>query len=388
MVVTAAPNGYPAAAEPTLTRAEINRRNSQRSTGPRTETGKRRSSLNAPTRGLTSQSPLLPGEDPVEHAASRRECLHNLQPRNKLEAMFADRIADAMWGSTRAGKAAAAQLEYDLRNRPLEQAAADREQVIECGARMLHDLAVATAREIEDRLGGPGHPARLLATLEQTVAGCDWLLGRFGRLSQHLRTQNAWTKRDGYELVRLHGHFIGDLNQSDDVAAILVLSESVATESLPSADDDDDDDKPADHGVNSGQPAEAAVATAANRSSDTKCKAKSAALERTFRLILGVFDAACMDRRDATTAVLKRFVPPNVEVARSQLTQVIDAATRRLEQIRALRVQIDQANAADLAVRLAAAPTREASLQHRRLLTHAATAQQHHEHVPEHPHRL
>ena len=44
-------------------RTAINRANSQHSTGPRTEAGKRRSSLNALRHGLTAASAVLPSED-------------------------------------------------------------------------------------------------------------------------------------------------------------------------------------------------------------------------------------------------------------------------------------------------------------------------------------
>jgi hypothetical protein len=45
-------------------RAEINRRNAARSTGPRTPEGKSRSRLNALKHGLTARTLVLPGEDP------------------------------------------------------------------------------------------------------------------------------------------------------------------------------------------------------------------------------------------------------------------------------------------------------------------------------------
>jgi hypothetical protein len=42
---------------------EANRRNAQQSTGPRSEAGKRTSSLNALRHGLTSRMVVLPTED-------------------------------------------------------------------------------------------------------------------------------------------------------------------------------------------------------------------------------------------------------------------------------------------------------------------------------------
>jgi hypothetical protein len=44
-------------------RTEINRANAQHSTGPKTESGKQKSSLNALRHGLTSQIVVMPTED-------------------------------------------------------------------------------------------------------------------------------------------------------------------------------------------------------------------------------------------------------------------------------------------------------------------------------------
>src|SRR6266567_1391555 len=52
-------------------RAEINRTNAQNSTGPRTEAGKQRSSVNALRHGLTGQTVVLPSDD---LAAYERHC--------------------------------------------------------------------------------------------------------------------------------------------------------------------------------------------------------------------------------------------------------------------------------------------------------------------------
>ena len=57
---------------------EANRRNSQKSTGPRTEAGKIASSQNAVTHGLRAKTLVLLGEDPLvldDRRAAWRPCL-------------------------------------------------------------------------------------------------------------------------------------------------------------------------------------------------------------------------------------------------------------------------------------------------------------------------
>src|SRR5438045_3231911 len=57
-----------------------NRANAAKSTGPRTDAGKRASSLNAVAHGLTAHTALLPGEDAVELEALSREMFEAHRP--------------------------------------------------------------------------------------------------------------------------------------------------------------------------------------------------------------------------------------------------------------------------------------------------------------------
>ena len=52
---------------------EANRRNAQRSTGPRTRTGKAAAKLNSLKHGLLAEQPVLPDEDGAAFEALRRE---------------------------------------------------------------------------------------------------------------------------------------------------------------------------------------------------------------------------------------------------------------------------------------------------------------------------
>ena len=64
----------------TLTKIESNRRNAQRSTGPRTRTGKTASSRNALRHGLLATEITLPDEDPAAVEAVRTQMTAEFAP--------------------------------------------------------------------------------------------------------------------------------------------------------------------------------------------------------------------------------------------------------------------------------------------------------------------
>jgi hypothetical protein len=76
---------------------EANRRNAQQSTGPRTETGKKISSLNALRHGLTSRIVVLPTEDLAAYQTFSDEFLVDLAPETFAERQFAQTIIDTQW---------------------------------------------------------------------------------------------------------------------------------------------------------------------------------------------------------------------------------------------------------------------------------------------------
>jgi hypothetical protein len=78
-------------------RAVINRANSQQSTGPRTASGKQRSSLNALRHGLTAASAVLPSEDPAAYADHRRRFFDEYQPATPTESQLVLEVADTSW---------------------------------------------------------------------------------------------------------------------------------------------------------------------------------------------------------------------------------------------------------------------------------------------------
>jgi hypothetical protein len=74
-----------------------NRLNAQRSTGPRTPTGKARVSMNALKHGLTGRDVVLPNENPDEFDSFRKSLLADLAPQGSLEVALAEEIVVDFW---------------------------------------------------------------------------------------------------------------------------------------------------------------------------------------------------------------------------------------------------------------------------------------------------
>jgi hypothetical protein len=76
---------------------EANRRNAQKSTGPRTAGGKDRVRRNALSLGLYAQATLLPGEDEAEYLQLLAAHFDLWDPANLVEDLYVAEIADLRW---------------------------------------------------------------------------------------------------------------------------------------------------------------------------------------------------------------------------------------------------------------------------------------------------
>ena len=74
-----------------------NRANAQLSSGPRSEAGKRRSSLNARRHNLTGQVTAMTEEDRTAHDAFSEALIKAMVPEGALEIQLAQRIATDSW---------------------------------------------------------------------------------------------------------------------------------------------------------------------------------------------------------------------------------------------------------------------------------------------------
>ena len=78
-------------------RAEVNRANAQKSTGPKTPEGKARSSANSFKHGLYARDVIMQGEDPGRLENLRADLRREHQPVNTTEEILVDELAQHYW---------------------------------------------------------------------------------------------------------------------------------------------------------------------------------------------------------------------------------------------------------------------------------------------------
>jgi hypothetical protein len=85
----------------TLKQFEANRRNSQKSTGPKTPEGKSAVSMNALRHGLRARTVVLPGEDPTEFHQLCNDLEAEWIPQSRTEQFYVEQMAVSQWKLTR-----------------------------------------------------------------------------------------------------------------------------------------------------------------------------------------------------------------------------------------------------------------------------------------------
>src|ERR1700674_3323029 len=76
---------------------DANRRNALRSTGPRTEEGKRASRQNAIRHGLTAETVIIGIEDAAEYREFESEIVTEYDPKSVVERELTRRLASLLW---------------------------------------------------------------------------------------------------------------------------------------------------------------------------------------------------------------------------------------------------------------------------------------------------
>lgn len=186
-----------------------NRENAQKSTGPRTAGGKARSSLNAITHGLSTATPVIPGEDPVEYQALLQQW-NDSYGRDVAGQALAERAATAQWKLRRCDRA-----EAEIVARRVRESVDlfDRYQLDHAdhvGRRLFSDHS----EDPPPRIDRPFHdmapetsndPPILRRALLATSAGREWLLGQLETLKLSLKQQDYLRGTELLKLLRLLG---------------------------------------------------------------------------------------------------------------------------------------------------------------------------------------
>ncbi len=82
---------------PSQAKIDANRNNAQKSTGPRTPSGKAIASMNAVKHGLCSRKPIIPGEHEADFTRFTSEWVSELRPFGAHERLLAEQIIMAAW---------------------------------------------------------------------------------------------------------------------------------------------------------------------------------------------------------------------------------------------------------------------------------------------------
>ena len=78
-----------------------NRRNAQKSTGPRTAKGKAKTRLNPLKHGLTAETIVLPFESPDDYRELQQSVLDDLQPQGITQQILVERFVQRHWVAQR-----------------------------------------------------------------------------------------------------------------------------------------------------------------------------------------------------------------------------------------------------------------------------------------------
>jgi len=195
-----------------------NRRNAQKSTGPRSAAGKSRARFNALKHGVTAQIPVLPGEDPALFSARVDDYKAGLQPQSAFESDMVERMALMSWQFDRAARVDVARLAVKVETEAVAAAQRAEQEADALGERLFFDRGGPLPNQVKRDYDcsvpwtswsgiadDPDSPKRLVKQLEYTGAGCRWLLDRWAELRARIEAGQCWQSPEKLNAVRLLG---------------------------------------------------------------------------------------------------------------------------------------------------------------------------------------
>ena len=222
-------------------RIEANRRNAQKSTGPRSQAGKDRSRFNALQHGLRATLPVLPGEDESILKNRLDSWTVSLEPRDEVERYLVERAVNVSIQLDRADRAWAARLDAERIAGRSGSTNAQADEVVRLGRRLFWDPRgpIALYPFFDPMIGDPPRcswmpeiddpldPPRLVGQLESSALGCAWLLDRWRELRELLEDDLAWQAPDRFRAIRLLGRQPLHAPEDDRVLTIYLASHAI-----------------------------------------------------------------------------------------------------------------------------------------------------------------
>ena len=219
--------------------SELKRRqnaiNAQKSTGPRTDRGKRRSSANARKHGILAQRTRLIREESLEFEERFRKwsTSGNLDPEGDVQEFLVYQLVGDSFEIERVRE-----LRLERRKERIDKAEenelADVEETGEmlffdpCGPAAISGTRTHDWRKVRTSWTGknpdPDRPAALVTKLESTALGLYWLLDRWTELHERLDRGGFWSRGDRLRACRLMGRQMLDAMDDRCVADVLACS--------------------------------------------------------------------------------------------------------------------------------------------------------------------
>ena len=199
----------------TAAQIEANRRNAQKSSGPKTEKGKARVRCNALKHGMTAVTtmPGLTHEDPDQLREKTLRLISDLQPSNEAELDQVRQAARLTLAIERADRFEMAHMNQRIRAAARERVQAVNprllEEIQELGRRLLYIAAAEEVKFPRQPLWSDD-PRLLVAKLEASAEGCRWLLARWAEFRILLDRGARWDTPALLRFIRLQGKQVAE----------------------------------------------------------------------------------------------------------------------------------------------------------------------------------
>jgi hypothetical protein len=225
---------------------EANRRNSQMSCGPKTESGKSRSKLNAVKHGMRAATLVLLDEDAQALEDRKADWAASLMPRGAAEERIVDDAVEYTWLRDRARRAQEARLAGNIVNAGVDDAVREADEVLRLGQKLFsdnrgllpnyphydmeedgHPECVPLVSQSEIVESDPEDPQCVVLRLQSTAGGCQWMLDRWSELRAILEEGLDWQSADKLKAVRLLGRQPIEAVDDRNVLMIFVACQAI-----------------------------------------------------------------------------------------------------------------------------------------------------------------